>query len=449
MVPQTRAGCGVRENARELFEIRQSGKALGGLPWGLCAPAPLPPGPLDRELLLAPDGLPTPAHLRARPAAILVLPAWRVAPGRVAAALGCRSPGARHAPLPGGGDPSRARDSAPARPGSRSALSPPGAADAPGLPSPPRAPSPPRGAHGTGAGRAPCEWRGRGTAGRAGGFLCLRSENLLAFALGVTILGVCHYTLTVKGSHLATHGALTESKRWSKIWVLFFVEVCTSFTAEHAKYGHVKMHHGYTNVLGLGDSSTWRLPCLNRYVYMFLAPLLIPIITPLVAVERLREVELGTALRTLGLISLGLYSHYWLLLNVSGFQSPSSALVCMLITRSLLAHPYLHVNIFQHIGLPMFSRDKKPQRIHMMSLGVLNLPRLPVLDWAFGHSLVSCHVEHHLFPRLSDNMCLKVFGEKELWFIPLCKGGLSQIRELQRRVLGRSPPFPSPAGNGR
>lgn len=44
------------------------------------------------------------------------------------------------------------------------------------------------------------------------------------------------------------------------------------------------MHHGYTNVLGLGDSSTWRLPCLNRYVYMFLAPFLIPIITPLVAV---------------------------------------------------------------------------------------------------------------------------------------------------------------------
>lgn len=44
----------------------------------------------------------------------------------------------------------------------------------------------------------------------------------------------------------------------------------------------------------------------------------------------------------------------------------------------------------------------------MMSLGVLNLPRLPVLDWAFGHSIVSCHVEHHFFPRLSDNMCLKV-----------------------------------------
>ncbi|XP_039082449.1 fatty acid desaturase 6 isoform X1 [Hyaena hyaena] len=274
------------------------------------------------------------------------------------------------------------------------------------------------------------------------GFLSLRSENVPVLALGVIILGVCHYTLTVKGSHLATHGALTESKRWSRIWELFFVEVCSSFTAEYANYGHVKIHHGYTNVLGLGDSSTWRLPFLNRYVYMFLAPLLIPVLTPLVAVERLRKVELRSAVRTLGLISLGLYAHYWLLLNVSGFRSPGSALLCMLITRSLLAHPYLHINVFQvsrgtqakplvqmereaqrwvrlsskhrqeslakHIGLPMFSRDKKPRRIHMMSLGVLNLPRLPVLDWAFGHSIVSCHVEHHLFPRLSDNMCLKV-----------------------------------------
>ncbi|XP_015359707.2 fatty acid desaturase 6, partial [Marmota marmota marmota] len=240
------------------------------------------------------------------------------------------------------------------------------------------------------------------------GFLCLSSENVLVFAIGITILGVCHSTLTVKGSHLATHGALTKSKRWSKIWLLFFVEVCTAFTAEFGKFSHVNMHHGYTNVVGLGDSSTWKLPGLNRYVYMFLAPFLIPIITPLVALERLRKVELRIALRTLGLISLGLYSQYWLLLNVSGFRSPSSALACMLLIRALLAHPFLHVNIFQHIGLPMFSRDKKPQRIHMMTLGVLNLPRLPVLDWAFGHSLISCHVEHHLFPKLSDNMCLKV-----------------------------------------
>lgn len=72
----------------------------------------------------------------------------------------------------------------------------------------------------------------------------------------------------------------------------------------------------------------------------------------------------------------------------------------------------------------MFSLDKKPRRIHMMSLGVLNLPRQPVLDWAFGHSLISCHVEHHLFPWLSDHMCLKVAeGRAEGWEESLSEGG--------------------------
>ncbi|KAL4834718.1 hypothetical protein H8958_008358 [Nasalis larvatus] len=105
------------------------------------------------------------------------------------------------------------------------------------------------------------------------------------------------------------------------------------------------MHHAYTNMVGLGDSSTWRLPYLNHYVYMFLAPFLPRIATPLVAVA------------------------HW---------------------------------------LPMFSWDNKPRRIHVMSQRALNLAQVPVLDWAFGHSIISCHVEQHLFPRLSDNMCLKV-----------------------------------------
>lgn len=66
------------------------------------------------------------------------------------------------------------------------------------------------------------------------------------------------------------------------------------------------------------------------------------------------------------------------------------------------------VCVFQHIGLDMFSPARRPKRIYQMSHGVLNLPRNLLLDWTFGHSLISCHVEHHLFPLLSDHMCLKV-----------------------------------------
>ena len=87
-----------------------------------------------------------------------------------------------------------------------------------------------------------------------------------------------------EGLFEAPEGQLCSPVMWTRPASGSLLQVCTSFTAEYARYGHVQMHHGYTNVLGLGDSSTWRLPCLNRYVYMFLAPLLIPIITPLVAV---------------------------------------------------------------------------------------------------------------------------------------------------------------------
>uniref|UniRef100_A0A8C6X8W0 Fatty acid desaturase 6 n=1 Tax=Naja naja TaxID=35670 RepID=A0A8C6X8W0_NAJNA len=240
------------------------------------------------------------------------------------------------------------------------------------------------------------------------GFLLLRSSNPFVFLVGIAVLGVANHTLTVKGSHLASHNALVESKSWGKLWSIFFIEICSAFTAERGSYNHVKMHHAYTNVIGLGDSSTWKIPFLNRYVYMFIAPIAVPVITPLVAIGLLTEVELKTAIRTLCCIFIGFYAHYWLLINVSGFQSIWSALGCMLITRALLAHAYIHVNIFQHIGLPMFSLDKKPKRIHMMSCGVLNLPRNPLLDWVFGHSIISCHVEHHLFPAFSDNMCLKI-----------------------------------------
>lgn len=121
-------------------------------------------------------------------------------------------------------------------------------------------------------------------------------------------------------------------------------------------------------------------------------------------------------IRTVSMMFLGLFSHFWLLRHASGFSSTLSAFGCMLLTRNLFSLPYIHVNIFQHIGLSMFALSRRPKRIYQMTHGVLNLPRNPVLDWTFGHSLISCHVEHHLFPSLSDNMCLKDRDQNQQWF---------------------------------
>ncbi|CAB1338619.1 unnamed protein product [Coregonus sp. 'balchen'] len=173
-------------------------------------------------------------------------------------------------------------------------------------------------------------------------FLLLGSSQVLVFVLGMVLMGVSHAVITIKGTHLASHGSLSESPAWAEVWAVFFIEVCGSFTARAGVTGHIKMHHAHTNVIGLGDSSTWKIPCLPRSVYLFIAPLAVPIITPLVALG-----VASTCKILFLMVFLGFYSQYWLLIHVSGFQGPYSSLLCMLLCRAMFSIPYIHVNVFQ------------------------------------------------------------------------------------------------------
>lgn len=59
----------------------------------------------------------------------------------------------------------------------------------------------------------------------AAAFLLLRSSQLLWLSVGVLLMGVAHAVITIKGTHLASHGALSESQAWGKFWAIFFIEV--------------------------------------------------------------------------------------------------------------------------------------------------------------------------------------------------------------------------------
>ncbi|KAG9473631.1 fatty acid desaturase 6 [Eleutherodactylus coqui] len=239
------------------------------------------------------------------------------------------------------------------------------------------------------------------------GLLCLRSQSLFLFVLGIVLLGLAHAVFTVKGGHMSSHRTLCQSRTLGKFWATFFAEVCSCVPAQCGEEGHVKLHHGYTNIIGIGDSSIWKVPYLSCGIYMFVAPLALPLITIFIGFKYVCQMPLVPALHSFFWIVLGLWSHFQLLVHASGL-SYSSALGCMFLSRALLAIPFIHVNIFQHIGLPMFTLSNHPRRLQLMTNSVLNLPRNPLLDWVFGHSIISCHMEHHLFPHLSDHMCLKV-----------------------------------------
>ena len=281
----------------------------------------------------------------------------------------------------------------------------------------------------------------------------LGSGSVHLFVIGYLLLAYIHTCFTVKFAHAALHNALAgESCFWNCALATFFVEIWGGFTVEGSHEAHIKIHHPYTNVIGLGDSSSWRAPFLDRITYLFIAPLFLPMFNTIIAVTLLAG-RWWSITKLLCITSMGYLMHYCLFHYVSGL-SVSGTILCMITTRSVLAIPYIHVNIFQHIGLPMYDVAKRPKRLYQLASAVLNLPSNLLLDYSFGHSIVSCHIEHHLFPQLSDNMCLQI---KPLVSRYLKNHGLpynektylSQLKRFYRdydQLMVRAPPITDLAG---
>ncbi|XP_043545071.1 uncharacterized protein fads6 [Chiloscyllium plagiosum] len=57
------------------------------------------------------------------------------------------------------------------------------------------------------------------------GFVLLQSERWLPLCLGILLLGTAHTIVSVKGSHLASHSSLSQSRSWNKLWAVLFIEV--------------------------------------------------------------------------------------------------------------------------------------------------------------------------------------------------------------------------------
>ena len=237
--------------------------------------------------------------------------------------------------------------------------------------------------------------------------LLLGSANVPVFVGGYLLLAYINTTFTVKLAHAVIHNALAGSSHfWNGLLSIFLIEIWGGFTVEGSYEAHIQFHHPYTNVIGLGDSSSWRVPSLGCDTYLFIAPLFLHLLYPLVGLKLLAGRWWSKA-RYLCLTFVGYMMHFCLLHYIAGLSIPG-AILCYFTMRSVFSIPYIHVNIFQHIGLPMYDVKKRPKRLYQMASSALNLPRNLLLDFSFGHSIISCHVEHHLFPRLSDNMCLKI-----------------------------------------
>ena len=230
---------------------------------------------------------------------------------------------------------------------------------------------------------------------------------MLQFASGMVLLSVVHGVFAYKGAHTSSHGFFPRESI-NRAFEAFCTTFFGGYSSDLGRELHIQMHHPHTNIIGLGDSSAWKVPLAPCLPYMFFLPFIFPVLTPVVAFAQAFEGRRwGIIVKHLVVFIAGVVCNLYLLQVVSGLGL-KGALACLFVYRGVLAVPFIHVNIFQHIGLPMYSKEHRPARLYQMSTGVLNLERNIFLDFVMGHSLINCHVEHHLFPKLSDSMCLKI-----------------------------------------
>ena len=119
-------------------------------------------------------------------------------------------------------------------------------------------------------------------------YLLIGSDNIPLLMIGYVLFAYIHATFTVKLAHVPIHNALAGSSPfWNRPLTVFFDEIWGGFTEEASHEIHIQVHHPYTNVICLGESSSWRAPFSDRNSYLFLAPLFLPLLNTPIGVSLL------------------------------------------------------------------------------------------------------------------------------------------------------------------
>lgn len=240
------------------------------------------------------------------------------------------------------------------------------------------------------------------------GVIFTGNSSVIVRLIGIFLAACCHMLWVDRMGHLALHNAMCKSKIGNRIILFLTQDFISGFSPDLGLQDHIQNHHPFTNIIGLGDSSTWRAPFLPKEIYLYIAPLILPILTPIISVLELMKLHWYiSVMRLIICFSTGAYLFTSFTSYMSGLDFYTSLWVVFLY-RSLMMIPFVHMNIFQHIGLPMWTVDNKPARVYQMTASCINIHGNILMDFVFGATLLSCHIEHHLFPRLSDSMCLKI-----------------------------------------
>lgn len=236
----------------------------------------------------------------------------------------------------------------------------------------------------------------------AGGLYMMSFPHVSAKIIGLAVVAYGFYGIGITGTHESRHNGFVASARGNKLWGYVFGDFWSGESSDWWYSHHVQDHHVYTNIYGK-DENYFVFPWINRYVYLLLAPYLVVPALLLGSLKFLWKKWWGlTQFIILFLAGFGLQAYFFHLTGASLGWS----ITLTVIMRSFYSPVFMHLALFNHIGLEKLL-EKIPWLPHQTKTTRNLKPNIFLLGLG-GNAFVNRHIEHHLFPSLSNRMLNKI-----------------------------------------
>jgi fatty acid desaturase len=215
--------------------------------------------------------------------------------------------------------------------------------------------------------------------------------------IGMIILSYGFYGIGITGSHETAHRSFSSSLRINQLLGYFFTDFWSGLSSKVWFRTHVQTHHVVTNLKE--EPQQFYYPKFPRIVYFYIAPYFAMMFWLWGhSVQSLRK-SLREVMTYIIISGVGIVFHIWLF---HFFVSWPLAILCVYIMRSLWGPIFLHLSLFNHLG--MENPLTKPPWLPHQSATTRNLAPHWFLTGLGGNAFVDCHIEHHLFPNLSNRV---------------------------------------------
>ncbi len=235
----------------------------------------------------------------------------------------------------------------------------------------------------------------------AGALAVFAQKGIWYKIIGLIVASYAYFGIGITGTHEASHGSFVKHAWTNRIWGYFFADFLTSQSSRWWFYRHVQEHHVYTNVPSK-EPRIADFPWLNKHVYFFVTPYLVQGWLVFYSITYLKK-DVKELMLYLVLLVAGWAFNIWLF---GLFVSLPYAILCTFILRSLWAPVFVHIAVFNHIGLE-HPKEKLPWIPHH-TITTRNLKKHWFVSGIGGNAFVERHIEHHLFPTLSNRMLAKI-----------------------------------------